>query len=31
MYIYEGLPIIAKQTKPDGDNLLFANPRYVYI
>ena len=24
-YIYEGLPIIAKQTKPDGDNLSFAN------
>ena len=25
MYIYEGLPIIAKKTKRDGDNLLFAN------
>ena len=25
MYTYEGLPIIAKKTKRDGDNLLFAN------
>jgi hypothetical protein len=25
MYVYEGMPIIAKKTKHDGDGLLFAN------
>jgi len=41
MYVYEGMPVIAKKSKRDGGNLIFANSEtfnvgnidheYVYV
>ena len=31
MYLYAGMPMIAKQTKQDGEELLFANSKTFVI